>query len=102
MALRYKLAACSHSTPFVQGHCKLSQEDYSLKQNTFNKATKEKTPPLREAHWVKDVEFFKKKLFFAFCKRPSPGLELVQTHEEAEIGNSQQFIWTLTDFFFQG
>lgn len=61
MALRYKPAACSHSTPFVQGHCRLSQEDYSLKQNTFNKATKEKMPPLREAHWVKDGEFKKKK-----------------------------------------
>ena len=68
MALRYKLAACSHSTPFVQGHCKLSQEDYSLKQNTFNKATKEKTPPLREAHWVKDVEFLKKNYSLLFAR----------------------------------
>lgn len=56
-------------------------------------------PPLREAHWVKDGEFKKKKLFFAFCKRPSPGLELVQTHKEAEKSNSQQFTWTLIDFF---
>lgn len=99
MARRPKLAACSHSTPFVLGHCRLSQEGFSLKQNTLNKATKKKIPPLREACWVKIQRFFFKKIILCFLQK-AKSRSWVSTNPRGSRDEQGSTIHLDLDWFF--